>query len=107
MPMPVSRRIEPATVHRTLAIASLVTVFVVSVSVYIALVGKAAQRSVELRQLDMQVEALKESVSNLDQKIAVEQAMPNVQARVQALGFVPIDPSEYVPVVLHPTMARE
>ncbi len=107
MPMPVSRRIDPSSVHRTLALGILAAIFVTSVGVYISLVGRAAQRTVELRALDNRVESLKEVVADLDQKITRNQAMPTLQARVEALGFVPIDRSEYVRVPLRPTVARQ
>ncbi|MBP9763016.1 hypothetical protein KBD34_05385 [Patescibacteria group bacterium] len=107
LPMPVSRRINPSTVHRTLALGVLCALFVTSVGVYVSLVGRAAQRTVELRTLDRKVEGLKEIVADLDQKIAREQAMPAIEARVRALGFIPIDRSEYVRVPLRPTVARD
>jgi cell division protein FtsB len=107
LPMPVSRRIDPSAVHRALAIGILCALFVTSVGVYVSLVGRAAQRTVELRTLERQVEGLKEIVADLDQKIAREQAMPAIEARVRALGFIPIDRSEYVRVPLRPTVARD
>ncbi len=107
LPMPASRRINPASLHKTLALGVLGALFVVSVGVYVSLIGNAAQRTVELRTLERKVEAAKEIVADLDQKIAREQAMPAIEARVRALGFVPIDRSEYVRVPLRPTVARD
>ncbi len=107
MPMPVSRRIDPSAMHRTLALGILGAIFVTSVGMYISSIGSVAQRTVELRTLERQVEGVKEVVADLDQKIAREQAMPAVEARVKALGFVQIDRSEYVRMPLRPTVARE
>ncbi len=107
LPMPVSRRIDPSAVHRSLALGVLGLVFVTSIGMYVSMIGRAAQRTVELRALDRQVEALTEVVADLDQKIAREQAMPTMEARVRSLGFVSIDRSEYVRVPLHPAVARE
>ncbi len=107
LPMPVSRRIAPSSVHKSLAFGVLGVVFLASVGMYVSLVGQAAQRTVELRRLERQVEAAKEIVADLDQKIAREQAMPAIEARVRALGFVPIERSEYVRVPLRPPLARE
>lgn len=104
--MPVSRRIDPSTMHRTLALAVLGIIFVTSVVMYVSSIGSVAQRTVELRTLERQVEAAKEIVADLDQKIAREQAMPAIEARVKALGFVQIDRSEYVRVPLRPPLAR-
>lgn len=106
LPMPVSRRIDPSTMHRTLALAVLGIIFVTSVVMYVSSIGSVAQRTVELRTLERQVEAAKEIVADLDQKIAREQAMPAIEARVKALGFVQIDRSEYVRVPLRPPLAR-
>lgn len=105
--MPVSRRIDPVSMHKTLALSILAVIFATSVGVYISSIGDAAQRTVELRKLDRQVEAAKEVVADLDQKIAREQAMPAVEGRVRALGFVQIDRSEYVRIPLRPSVARE
>ncbi len=107
MPMPVSRRIDPSSFHRSLALVVLGVVFVTSVGVYVSMIGQAAQRTVELRKLDAQVDSLKEIVADMDQKIAREQAMPTMEARVKELGFVAIDRSEYVRVPLRPSVARE
>lgn len=105
--MPVSRRIDPSAVHRTLALVVLGGVFVTSIGMYVSMIGRVAQRTVELRALDRQVDGLKEIVADLDQKIAREQAMPAMEVRVRALGFVSIDRSEYVRVPLRPSIARE
>jgi hypothetical protein len=107
IPMPVSRRIDPSAMHRSLALGILGVLFVTSVGFYISMIGQAAQRTVELRTLDRQVQSLKEVVADFDQKIAREQSMPAMEARVRALGFVAIDRSEYVRVPLRPTVARE
>lgn len=107
LPMPVSRRIDPSAMHRTLAMSVLAVLFFTSVGVYVSSIGNAAQRTVELRTLERQLESVKEIVADLDQKIAREQAMPAVEARVKALGFVPIDRSEYVRVPLRPPLARQ
>jgi len=107
LPMPVSRRIDPSAMHRTLAMGVLAVIFFTSVGVYVSSIGSAAQRTVELRTLERQLESVKEIVADLDQKIAREQAMPAVEARVKALGFVPIDRSEYVRVPLRPPLARQ
>lgn len=107
LPMPVSRRIDPSAMHRTLAMSVLAVIFFTSVGVYVSSIGSAAQRTVELRTLERQLESVKEIVADLDQKIAREQAMPAVEARVKALGFVPIDRSEYVRVPLRPPLARQ
>ncbi len=107
LPMPVSRRIDPSAMHRTLAMGVLAVIFFTSVGIYVSSIGSAAQRTVELRTLERQLESVKEIVADLDQKIAREQAMPAVEARVKALGFVPIDRSEYVRVPLRPPLARQ
>lgn len=107
LPMPVSRRIDPSAMHRTLALSVLAVIFFTSVGVYVTSIGSAAQRTVELRTLERQLESVKEIVADLDQKIAREQAMPAIEARVKALGFVPIDRSEYVRVPLRPPLARQ
>lgn len=107
MAMPASRRINPASVHRTLALSILFVLFAGSVGMYISMIGRTAQRTVERQTLERQVERSEEIVADLDQKIAREQAMPAIQARVQQLGFVPIDRSEYVPVTLPSTVARD
>ncbi len=107
LPMPVSRRIDPSAMHRTLAMSVLALIFFTSVGVYVSSIGSAAQRTVELRTLERQLESVKEIVADLDQKIAREQAMPAFEARVKALGFVPIDRSEYVRVPLRPPLARQ
>lgn len=106
LPMPVSRRINPGAMHRTLAMGILGAIFFTSVGVYVASIGSAAQRTVELRTLERQLGSVKEIVADLDQKIAREQAMPAIETRVKALGFVPIDRSEYVRVPLRPPLAR-
>jgi hypothetical protein len=107
LPIPVSRRIDPGAMHRTLAISILAVIFFTSVGVYVSSIGSAAQRTVELRTLERQLEGVKEVVADLDQKIAREQAMPAIEARVKALGFVPIDRSEYVRMPLRPPLARQ
>ena len=107
MNMPASRRINPTSVHRTLALGILAVVFATSVGLYVSMIGRTAQRTVERQTLERQVERASEVVADLDQKIAREQAMPSIQGRVQQLGFVPIERSEYVPVSIRPTVARD
>lgn len=107
MNLPVSRRINPTSVHRTLALSILFVIFATSIGVYVSMIGRTAQRTVERQALERQVERAEEIVADLDQKIAREQAMPAIQARVQQLGFVPIERSEYLPVALRAVVARD
>lgn len=96
LPVPLARRLPE--LGRLSWTALLLMLTVGAIGLYMYQVNRAATKSFTVRQLEKQVESLRDSVVALETQSVQLQAMQSLQERVKPLGYVAVDRMDFLDV---------
>jgi hypothetical protein len=90
------RKLEKAARNAWVGLFLVLAFFAMAINVF--QMNKAATKGYALRDQEKQLEQLKATVSDLEDKAAKNQALYSIETRVQGLGYVPVDRMEFLDV---------
>ncbi len=94
LPMPMVRRL--ANVERGTWMALIIGGVMACIGMYVYQVNAAASKSFELRELEQQVERLKDTVGALDYKVTERTSIHALQGNVVGMGYIPLTQVRYL-----------
>ena len=90
------RKLEKAARNAWIGVFLVLSFFVMAIQVF--QMNKAATKGYALRDQEKRLEQLKAAVAELEDKAAKNQALYSIEARIQGLGYVPVDRMEFLDV---------